>query len=92
MKINLYVSKVEYNVLLQEVALFITINLLKPSCNFTYHQVHHSITLHSAQIAFMYSAHISEQTATFAVNISNSFAFYSRGWKCLLRCTHRVFI
>jgi hypothetical protein len=51
------------------------INLLKPSGNFTYHQVQHSIILHSAQIPFMYSVHISEQTATFAVNISNSFVF-----------------
>jgi hypothetical protein len=55
------------------------INLLKPSGNFTYHQVQHSIILHSAQIAFMYFVHISEQTASFTVNISNSFVFYNRG-------------
>jgi hypothetical protein len=68
------------------------INLLKPSGNFTYQQVQQSIIPHSAQIAFMYFVHISEQTATFTVNISNSFVFYNRGWKCLLRGTHRVFI
>jgi hypothetical protein len=68
------------------------INLLKPSGNFTYHQVQHSAILHSAQIAFVYFVRISEQTATFTVNISNSFVFYNRGWKCLLRDTHRVFI
>jgi hypothetical protein len=50
-------------------------NLLKPSGNFTHHQVQHSIILHSAQIVFMYSVHISEQTATFTVNISKSFVF-----------------
>jgi hypothetical protein len=50
-------------------------NLLKPSGNFTYHQVQQSITLHSAQIAFEYSVHISEQTATLTINISNSFVF-----------------
>jgi hypothetical protein len=40
----------------------------------------------------MYFAHISEQTATFAVNISNSFVFYQRGWKCLQRGTHSPYI
>jgi hypothetical protein len=51
------------------------INILKPSSNFKYHQVQHSVILHSSQIAFMYSVHISEQIATFTVNISNSFFF-----------------
>jgi hypothetical protein len=51
------------------------LNLLKPSSNFTYHQVQHQIFLHSAHIAFVCFVHISEQTATFAVNISNSFVF-----------------
>jgi hypothetical protein len=50
-------------------------SLLKPSGNFTYHEVQHSIIFHSTQIAFMYFGHISEQTATFTVNISNSFLF-----------------
>jgi hypothetical protein len=69
-----------------------SINLLKPSGNFTYHQVQHSIILHSAHITFTYFVHISEQTAASAVNISNSVLFYNRGWKCLLRGTHRAFI
>jgi hypothetical protein len=64
------------------------LNLLKLSSKFTYHQVQHSIILHSAQIAFMYFVHISEQTATFTVNISDSFVFYDQGLKCLLRGTH----
>jgi hypothetical protein len=51
----------------------VILNLLKPSCNFTYHQVQHSIILHGAHVAFMCFVHISEQTATFTVNISNSF-------------------
>jgi hypothetical protein len=67
-------------------------NLSKPSRNFTYHQVRHSIILHSAQIALMCFVRISEQTATCTVNISNSPVFYNRGWKCSLRCTHRVLI
>jgi hypothetical protein len=50
-------------------------NLLKPSGHFTYHQAQHSTILHSAQIAFIYFVHISEQTATFTVNIRNSFVF-----------------
>jgi hypothetical protein len=40
-----------------------------------YHQVQHSVILHSAEIWFMYFVHISEQTATCTVNISNSFVF-----------------
>jgi hypothetical protein len=54
------------------------VNLLKPSGNFTYHQIQHEIILRSAQIAFMCSVHISKQTATFAVNISNSFVSYNQ--------------
>jgi hypothetical protein len=55
------------------------LNLLTPSGNFTYHQVQHSEILHSAQVAFMYFVHISEQTAAFTVNVRNSFVFYNRG-------------
>jgi hypothetical protein len=51
------------------------LNLLKPSGNFMYHQVQHSVILHSAQIVFMYFVHISEQTAIFTININNSFVF-----------------
>jgi hypothetical protein len=51
------------------------VNLLKTSGNFMYRRVQHSIILHSAQIAYMYFVHISEQTATFAVNISKSSFF-----------------
>jgi hypothetical protein len=68
------------------------LNLLKPSGNFTYHQVQYSVILHSTQIACMYFVHISEQTATFTVNISNSLVFYNRSWKCLLRGTHGLYI
>jgi hypothetical protein len=54
------------------------INRLKPSGNFTYHQVQHSVILHGAHIAFMCFVHISEQTATFTVNINNSFFFITQ--------------
>jgi hypothetical protein len=42
-------------------------NLLKPSGNFTYHQVEYKKILRGAHIAFMYFLRISEQTATFAL-------------------------
>jgi hypothetical protein len=87
----IYVTSIQKNVCNQCVKMG-CINLLKPSGNFTYHKIQYSIILHSAQIAFMCFVHISEQTATFAVNISNSFVFYNRGRKCLLRGTHWVFI
>jgi hypothetical protein len=45
----------------------IVFNLLKPSGNFTYHQVQHSRILHGAHFAFMCFVGISEQTATFAL-------------------------
>jgi hypothetical protein len=45
----------------------IDLNLLKPSGNFTYHQVEHSKILCGAHIAFTCFVWISEQTETFAL-------------------------
>jgi hypothetical protein len=43
---------------------FTVLNLLKPSGNFTYHQVQHSRILHCAHIAFMCFVWISDKTAS----------------------------
>jgi hypothetical protein len=52
---------------IQQVAYMLYVNLLKPSGNFTYHQVYHSQILRGAHIAFMCFIRISEHTATFAL-------------------------
>jgi hypothetical protein len=50
-------------------------NLLKPSGNFTYHQVQHSKILHGSHIAFVCFVWISEQSATFALYSINTLVF-----------------
>jgi hypothetical protein len=73
------VTRTYVSVTLYVYCLFYLVNLLKRSGNFTYHQIQHAIMLHSAQNAFMYFVHISEQTAASTVSISSSFVFYNRG-------------
>jgi hypothetical protein len=47
------------------------LNLLKPSSNFTYHQVLHSRILRDAHIAFMCFVRILDKTATFTLYTIN---------------------
>jgi hypothetical protein len=51
------------------------INLLKPSCNFTYHHVQHSRILHGAHAMFMCFVWVSEKPATFTLYIINWLVF-----------------
>ena len=43
------------------------LNILKPTGNFTYHQVYQSRILNADHVAFMCSVWISEQTTTFSL-------------------------
>jgi hypothetical protein len=52
-----------------------TVNLLKPSGNFTYSQASHSKILRGAHIAFMCFVRISEQTAISALHSINWLVF-----------------
>jgi hypothetical protein len=56
----------------------VNINLLKPSGNFTYHQVQHSKILCGAHIVFMCFVWISEQTATFCLSDIKRLVFITK--------------
>ena len=67
----------------------VTINLLKPTSYFMYHQVWHLKISHGDYIAFKCFVWISEQTVSFALYIMNRLVFIT-DVECLLRCTHWV--